>query len=273
MEALQVVVLALIQGLTEFLPISSSAHLVLVPAFAGWPDQGLVFDIAVHLGTLLAIGLYFHRELCRLFKDWCGTLIGRAGTKHSRLAWQLCVASLPLALVGFLAKDWVESSLRSPIVIAWASIGFGLLLWLADRLSFRLKRTALDQANEYQLTVGSVLAIAIAQIFALIPGTSRSGVTLSAGLALGLSRQGAARFSFYLSIPVIIGAALLGFKDLYAQGFKEIAWPYFLWGMAIAGLSGLACIHLFLGWVQKAGLGIFVVYRLCLGVFLLYYFS
>ncbi|HID50385.1 MAG TPA: undecaprenyl-diphosphate phosphatase, partial [Chromatiales bacterium] len=197
MTLIQILVLALVQGFTEFLPISSSAHLILVPVLSDWPDQGLAFDVAVHVGTLSAVVLYFRHELWHMSRDWLASCRQRRQVGESRLAWAVLWGTLPVAVAGLLLNDVVDTTLRSPLVVAWATIGFGLLLWLADGKGMR-------QRSEHQLGWKDVVIIGLAQVVALIPGTSRSGITMTAGLFLGLTREGAARFSFLLSVPTIL---------------------------------------------------------------------
>ena len=174
MDMLQIVILALVQGLTEFLPISSSAHLILVPILTDWPDQGLAFDVAVHAGTLTAVVAYFRRELARMLVEWLVSFRGRL-TPDARLAWAVLIGTIPVGLAGLLFKDVIETQFRSPMVIAAATIVFGALLWVAD-ISGRRNR------DEYALSLLDVLVIGLAQALALIPGTSRSGITITAGL-------------------------------------------------------------------------------------------
>ncbi|MGB0865046.1 MAG: undecaprenyl-diphosphate phosphatase, partial [Granulosicoccaceae bacterium] len=196
-DTLQVIILALVQGLTEFLPVSSSAHLILVPALLGWPDQGIVFDVAVHLGTLIAVVAYFRRDIGAMIPDFFGSLTGKGMTDQARLAWGVGIGTIPAGLVGLAAKDFIEANLRSPLVIATTTVVFGLLLLFADR-------TAKLVRNIEHMGWGHYIAIGCAQALALIPGTSRSGITITVALVLGLTRQAAARFSFLLSIPVIL---------------------------------------------------------------------
>lgn len=260
----EAIILAVTQGLTEFLPISSSAHLILVPLLLGWPDQGIVFDIAVHIGTLFAVCLYFHTELRRLWQGWLRSLKGRPSRFYSHLAWQLMVATLPIALIGWLAHDIVATKLRSPLVIAGATIFFGLILLLADHLSNQRKGLrALNWRNTF--------FIGIAQTLALIPGASRSGITLTAGLALGYNRKSSAKFSFLLSIPAIsLAGGYEGLKMLKSS--NPINWPILSVGIIFATLSAYFCIHGFLLLIRKIGMLPFVIYRLLLGGFLLFLF-
>ncbi|MDX1610553.1 MAG: undecaprenyl-diphosphate phosphatase [Halofilum sp. (in: g-proteobacteria)] len=265
MDPLQLIVLALVQGITEFLPISSSAHLILVPVVTDWRDQGLAFDIAVHVGTLLAVLLYFRAEVARMVVGGLRPLRGQAPGTDGRLAWLLVLATIPVGLAGLLFKDTVETVLRAPAVIAWASIGFGLLLWAADRFGPRLRA-------ETTLGWQGALAIGLAQALALIPGTSRSGVTMTAALALGLDRVAAARFSFLLSIPVIALSGGLQVTELFASG-APVAWGALLAATLLAGASAWLCIRLFLAWIARIGMLPFVLYRVALGVVLLAVFA
>ena len=192
--------LALIQGFTEFLPVSSSAHLILPSAIFGWPDQGLAFDVAVHFGSLGAVILSLRLEIYRVITGM-RVGMGRRYPRHAKLGWLVGLATLPAVIAGLFAKDFIETELRSELVIAWSTIGFGLLLWWANHQSGR--------GGFAKIRVKEAVVIGLAQALALIPGTSRSGITLTAGLWLGLSRTVAAKFSFILSIPVIFGAAVL----------------------------------------------------------------
>ena len=263
MEILQIVILALIQGLTEFLPISSSAHLILVPVLTDWPDQGLAFDVAVHAGTLTAVVLYFRKELSRMLVEWFASLKGRL-TPDARLAWAVLIGTIPVGLAGLVFKGVIETQLRSPMVIAMATIVFGLLLWYADKTGKRGK-------DEYGLSLCDVLVIGLAQALALIPGTSRSGITITAALMLGLNRKAAARFSFLLSIPVIFLAGMLETMDYLSAASIEDAQPLLI-GALISAVGAYACIHYFLKLLDRMGMMPFVAYRLVLGVVLVVLF-
>lgn len=264
MDLIQIALLSLVQGLTEFLPISSSAHLILVPVLTGWQDQGLAFDVAVHIGTLLAVVGYFRSELVKMLSEWGGSLVGRGMTDDAKLAWAVGLGTIPVGLAGLLFKDQIELYLRSPLVIATTTIIFGLLLWWAD---YRGKR----QSDEHQMGWSTVLVVALSQMFALIPGTSRSGVTMTAALAMGMTRQGAARFSFLLSIPVILLAGGLEVVELVQQG-EGVDWATLLLGTLLSAVSAYLCIHYFLKLLDRLGMVPFVIYRLLLGVFLLMVF-
>ncbi len=264
MDLIQIVVLALLQGLTEFLPVSSSAHLILVPVLTGWEDQGLAFDVAVHLGTLTAIVWYFRHELIAMAQDWSRSLVTRQTTANSRLAWAVLFGTIPAGLAGLLFKDFIETALRSPLVIASTTIIFGLLLWWADVQGRR-------ERDEHTLTWRDILLIGCAQALALIPGTSRSGITMTAALMLGLTREGAARFSFLLSVPIILLAG--GFKTLdLVQMEAPVDWLALVLGTVLSAVSAYLCIHWFLKLLERIGMVPFVIYRLLLGAFLFYMF-
>jgi len=264
LDLLNIIVLALVQGLTEFLPVSSSAHLILLPYLSGWADQGLMHDIAAHMGTLLAVILYFRHELHRVGQDWLATLRGQAATPDSRLGWAVLWGTVPAGIAGLLWHTTVETSLRSPLVIAAATIGFGLLLWLADARA-RVVR------DEYSLAWRDVLVVGLAQALALIPGTSRSGITITAGLFLGLTREAAARYSFLLSIPIIIAAGSLEGLELYRQAIP-IDWGDLVLIVSLSCISAFACIHFFLKLITRMSMLPFVIYRLLLGAVLILLF-
>ncbi|WP_127478360.1 undecaprenyl-diphosphate phosphatase [Sulfurivermis fontis] len=265
MELIQIIALAILQGLTEFLPISSSAHLILLPQMEGWADQGLAFDVAVHVGTLAAVVWYFRRDLLLMTRDWGRSVATRQMVGESRLAWAVLFGTIPVGLAGLLFKGLIETELRSPLVIAWATVVFAPLLWWAD-VRGRGAR------SEHAIGWKDVLVIGVAQALALIPGTSRSGITMTAGLMLGLSRSAAARFSFLLSIPVIVLAGGLNTIDL-VRGEALVDWTSLLLGSVLSGLAAYLCIHVFLRLLERIGMLPFVIYRLLLGAGLLYLYS
>ncbi|GAB4295193.1 MAG: undecaprenyl-diphosphate phosphatase [Thiohalomonadaceae bacterium] len=265
MELIQIIALAILQGLTEFLPISSSAHLILLPQMEGWSDQGLAFDVAVHVGTLAAVVWYFRRDLLLMTRDWGRSVATRQMVGESRLAWAVLFGTIPVGLAGLLFKGLIETELRSPLVIAWATVVFAPLLWWAD-VRGRGAR------SEHAIGWKDVLVIGVAQALALIPGTSRSGITMTAGLMLGLSRSAAARFSFLLSIPVIVLAGGLNTIDL-VRGEALVDWTSLLLGSVLSGLAAYLCIHVFLRLLERIGMLPFVIYRLLLGAGLLYLYS
>jgi len=264
MDFLQIISLAILQGLTEFLPISSSAHLILLPLVTGWQDQGLAFDVAVHVGTLSAVVLYFRQTLHTISKDWYSSLTQRQAVGKSNLAWAVLFGTIPVGLAGLLLGDFIETSLRSPLVIATTTIVFGLLLGWADWYGKQ-------QRTEHQLNWKDVLIVGIAQAIALIPGTSRSGITMTAGLILGLNRQAAAHFSFLLSIPVILLAGGLKTIELI-QSNLNTDWIAILSGATLSAISAYICIHLFLKLLERIGMWPFVIYRMLLGVILVWLF-
>lgn len=275
MDTMHIVWLALVQGLTEFLPVSSSAHLILVPRLLGWPDQGLAFDVAVHLGTLIAVVAYFRHDIVALTIAWFASvaallrgnraaLPGQRGAQ-ARLAWGVILGTVPAGLVGLSFKDVIEVHLRSPLVIATTTVLFGLLLWFADR------RAALRR-DEQSLGWGDFLVIGGAQALALIPGTSRSGITITAGLLLGLTREAAARYSFLLSVPIIVLSGLGVTRDLLAST-APVDWTALALGTVLAAVSAFVCIALFLKWINRIGMLPFVIYRLALGALLFAVFA
>jgi undecaprenyl-diphosphatase len=261
LDSLHIVWLALVQGLSEFLPVSSSAHLVLLPRVMGWVDQGLVFDVAVHLGSLIAVVGYFHREVWRMLTCWLRSISGGGSSRDSQLAWWVILGTLPAVIVGLAFKGFIESDLRSPWVIAITTIVFGLLLGFADYQSKR-------ERSEYQLRLKDVLLIGCFQALALIPGTSRSGITITMGLLLGLTRQAASRFSFLLAIPIIIASGSLQMLDLIKSP-DAIDWQGLSLAVLLSALSAGLCIHFFLKLIDRVGMIPFVVYRLLLGMFII----
>lgn len=261
METIQTILLAMIQGLTEFLPISSSAHLILLSEILGWNDQGLIFDISLHFGTLLAVIFYFKNDIYQMFshshfKD-ISTLI------NSPLGI-ITIATLPIVIVGGLFSGFIEENLRSSFVIALATVFFGVLLYLSDR------KTHLAIEKKV-MTVGLGLIIGLSQILAVIPGTSRSGITITAALFLGFSRTEAARFSFLLSIPVIIAGNILGIYE-FSQ-IEDMIFDYsdLLLGIGVSFVIAYLTIKWFINFVEKIGMLPFVVYRLFLGVIIFLY--
>lgn len=263
MDTLQIIILALIQGITEFLPISSSGHLILPAQLLGWEDQGLAFDVAVHIGTLAAVIGYFRKDIWNVAVDWLGSLVGKGSTFNSRLGWYLIFATIPAVFFGFALKSMgLDDAMRTVGVIAGTTLIFGALLGWADIKGKRIQPIE-------KLTFKQAMIIGFAQALALIPGTSRSGITMTAGLMLGLTRDAAARFSFLLSIPVILGAGLLLTLDLIDTP-QAIAWDVLFTGAAVAAISAWICIHYFLAFINRIGLMPFVIYRFCLGGLLLW---
>ncbi len=262
MDWIQAVVLGLVQGLTEFLPISSSAHLILVPKLFGWQDQSLAFDVALHFGTLLAVVGYFHRDIRLMTVAWVRSLVNGEPSGDARLAWGVLLATIPAGVIGFLLEEYVEAGQPDdPRLIAAALIGFGLLLWWAQ---VRARQHRVESALAWR----DYFLIGVAQAIALIPGASRSGVTMTAGLLLGLSRTGAARFSFLMALPVIVLATLYEFLQL-AMAQAPAPWGAIGAGTVAAAVSGFLCIHYLLKIITTVGFLPFVLYRLALGGVLL----
>lgn len=265
MTLFHVVLLAVLQGITEFLPISSSGHLLLMPQVTTWQDQGLGFDLAVHLGTLTAVVAYFRRDLVRLARDWLASVGARAPRGDSRLAWAVLIGTIPVGLAGLAFKDVIETALREPRVavmtITATTIGFGVLLGIADWF-------VPQRRGDETIRIRDALFVGCAQAIALIPGTSRSGITMTAGRMLGLRRDAAARFSFLLAIPVTVLASGLTLVDLARTG-AEVPWGNFVLGGLLSAVVAFLCIHYFLKWINQWGMMPFVIYRLVLGALLL----
>ena len=257
MDTIQAVLLALLQGVVEFLPISSSGHLILVPALLGWPYQGLAFDIAVHLGTLAAVIAYFRRDLRAIV-----TAMARGAGAESRLGWSVIIASIPVALAGLLFSGTIETELRSAGIVAAATGGFGVLLWLADRY----KR---QRFSESELRLLPVIIIGLCQVLSLIPGTSRSGVTMTAGLALGLTRTAASRFSFLLAIPVLAMASAWQLWQ-FAVTTEPVPWTTLGVATAVSAVTAYSVIAVFLRIIERIGFWAFAVYRVALAVLIIY---
>ena len=247
------VTLGLVQGLSEFLPISSSAHLILTPWFFGWPDPGLTFDVALHVGTLVAVALYFWR-------DWVSLLRAapRLRSPDGRLFWLLLLGAIPGGIAGVLLDDLAEQALRAPLLIAVTLSTIGLALFAADRWGRR------DRSELRSIGVVDVALIGIAQALAIVPGVSRSGITIAVARARGIERATAARFSFLLGTPIIAGAALYKLRRLVETPALVIG-P-FLVGIAVAAIVGALSIGFLLRYLRYAGLSIFVVYRLLLAL-------
>jgi undecaprenyl-diphosphatase len=258
---LQIVTLAVIQGVTEFLPVSSSGHLALTPVLMNWKDQGLALDVAVHVGTLGAVMAYLWRDIwqiaCGLFRLAAGRI-----DEGARLAWMVVIASIPVIIVGFSVKMFVGDAMRTPLVIGWAFIGFGILLYLSDRMGLTIKRIP-------HMTAGAALLIGIAQSFAIIPGASRAGTTITMARMLGFERRDAARFSMLLSIPAIAGAGVLLGKDVLESGDTVLQANVIL-AAVFAFFTALIAIVAMMYWLRRQSYTPFVLYRIVLGIVILY---
>jgi undecaprenyl-diphosphatase len=256
MTWIQVIVLAIVQGLTEFLPISSSGHLVLVPSIFGWTDQGLVFDVAVHFGSLGAVCIYFRNDLAGLLRGGLNVVTGQFERAEAKMAMAIGIGTVPAAVAGLLFASWIADNLRHPSVVVATLAGYGVLLALADRLG-RRQRIIADVGMRDAVVIG------LAQALALVPGTSRSGVTISAALALGFQRRDAARFSFLLSAPVILLATLYEVAVLIMDG-GAVSWSTLAVAALISGVVAYASIDFFMRFVTTIGLLPFAIYRLVL---------
>jgi undecaprenyl-diphosphatase len=264
MNFLHLILLGLLQGLTEFLPISSSAHLILLPLIAEWQDQGLALDIAAHIGTLFAVIIYFRIDIKNIISNGVKSAPWHDNNINARLFWFMCLATIPVSVVGLSLHDFISEYFRNPLIIAIATIFFGILLWWAD------VKGKQDRDDE-TLCLKDIIWIALAQVLALIPGTSRSGITITAGLMLGLNRKTAARFSFLLSIPVIFLAGCYETLLLIRAG-ESTDVVYFAIVFIFSWLAAWLTISLFLRFIEKTGMLPYVIYRLLLGTILLYLF-
>jgi undecaprenyl-diphosphatase len=257
LEFLHLIILGLVQGITEFLPISSSAHLILLPLIADWQDQGILYDVAAHTGSLGAVMVYFRKDLQGMIKGSFGSFDATNQNKNN-LFWYLMLASIPVGLGGLLFHDYIATTLRSPHVIATSFIFFGIILLWADKGGERTRSFS-------EIGWRDILVIGIAQAIALIPGTSRSGITITAGLMLGLDRQAASRFSFLLAIPVSILATGYETSVLFA-GEVIIDLTSVLIVIGVAFGSALLSIHYFLKLLDRTGMLPYVIYRVVLGL-------
>ena len=270
MSLFQAIVLAIVQGLTEFLPVSSSAHLILIPKLLHWPDQGLAFDVALHAGTLIAVVVYFFRDWVELTLAGLGFNFPRGASieqvQHNRrMFWYLVAATIPGAIVGFLFEKKIEEYLRDPRPIAMAMIGVALLMWYAEYVS-KLER-GMDR-----LRFSDAMTIGVAQSTALFPGVSRSGITIATGLFRGMTREAAARFSFLLSTPLIAGAAakeLPGLIKMRHTGQLDLPISTLAISIAVSAIVGYLVIAFFLRYLQTRTLKIFIYYRILFGIVIL----
>lgn len=265
MPILQVIVLAIVQGLTEFLPISSTAHLFLTSSLLGWNAESLSFDIILHLGTLIAVLLYFFRDWLQIIGQAFGAQIGHdEELKHNRaMLWLLAAGSIPVGVAGLAFGKLAEGPWRNEYVIGGMLIGVGILMYIAENAGRRARDLG-------AVNFADAIAIGLAQALAVVPGTSRSGVTISAGLFRNMTRESAARFSFLLSTPAIAAAALKAVHDLHKQHELHalFTFPYLI-GIAVSGLTGCAVIAWFLRYLRRSGLRPFVYYRIIFGIIVL----
>jgi undecaprenyl-diphosphatase len=259
MDFLQALFLAIVQGLTEFLPISSSAHLILVPELLGWPVSGLAFDVAVHVGTLLAVVMFLRTEIQKITFGWVGGFSTLKWNQDGLLGWMVVVATIPVGLVGLLLGDFIEAHLRTAFTIGLATLSFGLLLGWADRGAHAHTQKIPDMSFKHALWVGA------AQALALIPGTSRSGITMTALLALGYQREAAARFSFLLAVPAISLPGLLKISEL-VNSQAPVNWSLLLLATGASAVTALFCMRWFIAFVMRVGMRPFVIYRIILAM-------
>lgn len=264
MDIVQLAVLAVVQGITEFLPISSSGHLILVPLLTDWPDQGLLIDVAVHVGSLGAVIAYLWRDILQMTRgtfDWQAP--GLLGHPARRLVVLVTIATVPVIVAGFVLSLVGTEGLRRLDVIGWTMLVFGIVLYVVDQ------RARADRAVE-AMGIGDALTIGMAQILALVPGVSRAGITMTAARALGFDRTESARFSMLLSIPTILAAGLLMARELYELGELAVTEDAAV-GAMLAFVSAFAAIVVMMRWLRAASFTPFVVYRVVLGVILLAY--
>ena len=266
MTILQAIVLGAVQGATEFLPISSTAHLILLPWFLGWPDPGLSFDVALHLGTLVALLIYFRLEWIALALSALDLVRGRTDDSNARMALLIIIGTIPGAIAGALFEHKVEDALRSPVVISFTLIVLALVL-VAAELKGRRKKSL----NE--VSTGDAVSVGLAQALAIVPGVSRSGVTITAGLFRGMKRDTAAKFSFYLSTPLVAGAAAKKILDIAKLGLSFEQMTPLIVGIITSGVVGYLAIAFMLRYLQTHNTFLFVYYRIALGIVVLLAFS
>lgn len=262
MNLYHVFILALIQGLTEFLPVSSSAHLIFFPKLLQWQDQGIEFDVAIHVGTLAAVVTYFRAEIYLMINNWLKSLGHKKLNKDAKLAWAIIFGTIPVGLSGLVLHKFVATTMRGSWILALTTMGFAVILAIASLI-------AKQKRDEYHLTWKDILIVGSMQAIAVIPGVSRSGITLTGGLFAGLTRNAAARYSFLLSIPVIILAGGLEMLNLINSP-QNIDYQAIILGFIVAAISGYLCIDLFLKFLAKYGVMPFVIYRLVLGTAMLF---
>lgn len=261
MSAFQAIILGILQGLTEFLPVSSSGHLVLVPWLLGWEKADLTFDTMVHLGTLLAVVVYFRADIWQIIWGVLATLRDRSlENSYGRLGWLIVLGSIPAAVAGLLFEDFFEALFGSPLIAACLILVTGLILFLSERMSQRSREIE-------SMGVKDSLLIGLAQAGAIAPGISRSGSTIAMALALNISREAAARFSFLLALPIILGAGLLKLKDTIEAGVSNSEISLLVIGFVTAAISGYACVTFLLAYIKRRSLYVFTAYCWAFGLF------
>ncbi len=270
MHFIEAIILGLIQGLTEFIPVSSSGHLIIIPKLLGWKDMGLTFDVALHLGTVIALIAFFWRDWVKIITQFYSHVVKRkdyiemeAGGSHGRQMIPIIVACVPAALVGYKWNDYIEETLRNPYFVIIPMVIVGLVMLLGEKLGRRNRPMGQMNYKDY-------IIIGLAQAMALFPGVSRSGATITAGLFLNLEREAAARFSFLMSMPIIVAAALLQFyKNFLKVGITSSELAVFAVGLITAAISGYLAIRFLMNFVQKRSLAAFAIYRFAFAVLVL----
>ena len=262
MTTIQIFYLSLLQGITEFLPVSSSGHLILLSKFSYFPDQGLALDVAVHVGSILAVMIYFSETIWEMIKGVVKTrFIPNFKNYGAQVFWLIVIGTIPAVIVGFALKSYGMEWLRDTRIIGWTILGYGILLYVADKFSMTIREIK-------HLGIVDAILIGCAQCLALIPGTSRSGITITMGRFLGLERREAAKFSMLLSIPAIVAAAVLtGWEVWQAGDFQEIGWMFD--GVVFSYISSVIAIYIVMWWLKKSTFLPFVIYRIILGTILL----
>lgn len=262
MTDLHLMLLSALQGLTEFLPVSSSGHLILFSKFTTFPDQGLAFDVAVHVGSIIAVMIYFSETIWEMLKGVAKTyFIPNFKNPGSKLAWLIVIGTIPAVIAGLFLVENGTDELRSARLIGWTMLSFGIVLFIADKIGMTIRKIE-------HLTALDAVLIGLAQCLALIPGTSRSGITITMGRFLGLERREAAKFAMLLSIPTIAGAGALVGWELYQQGnMAEII--YAMDGITYSFIASVLAIYIIMWWLKKSTFLPFVIYRLCLSSYLL----
>lgn len=262
MTDIQLIFLSALQGITEFLPVSSSGHLALFSHFTTFPDQGMVLDVAVHVGSIFAVMIYFvstiYKIIAALFKTH---FIPTLKNENAKTFWLLVIGTIPVVIAGLILHKVGTEELRSPRLIGWTILGYGILLYIADKFSLTIRSIK-------HLSIFDAFLIGCAQCLSLIPGTSRSGITITMGRFLGMERREAAKFSMLLSIPAIIGAGSLVAYELYqTQNLQAILYSFD--AVAYSFVASIIAIYIVMWWLKKSTFFPFVIYRICLGTFLL----
>lgn len=273
MNIFQAIILGVVQGLTEFIPVSSSAHLIIVPWALGWSDPGLTFDVALHLGTLVALLIVFAADWTRLMRAGVASIVERriGNDVDRKLAWLIGIGSIPGAIAGVLAESKIEELFHQPNAPhnSGAMIAMGVIIALLGAVLFVVERISQHERALNAASLKDAILIGLAQALAIFPGVSRSGATITTGLALGFEREAAARFSFLLAAPIIAGAGAKSLFNVYRDGFKSSELTIFAVGFIVAAITGYFCIRFLLQYLQKNSADIFVYYRWLLAAFVI----